>query len=246
MKLIILFYLVVNTCAFYHEDIWKTALRSLNDMQLKIFRSVTKENNRFSTLHSDKLRGDFNAVSVTSLNLPSQAAENKSSPSLRSSEALNTTIKNGSQLSSTRCDKEILLFNNIKQCGTNNCCILYVYENQFRIESKDDNITTTLEKCKNSCKYKNPPIICNQSTNKNVYNTQLISCYEKCFINENKCKVGYSKVISTVEIVLLVIFLGSFVMCLIRTTILKDCSCEGGTSSSKVHVESTKETFSGV
>jgi hypothetical protein len=45
--------------------------------------------NNLSSLCSDKLRGDFDPVSVTPLNFPSQATENWSSPSLRSGESLN-------------------------------------------------------------------------------------------------------------------------------------------------------------
>ena len=253
------FYILVNAGAFRVEEI-----ENKNDSQNTLNINVTLEqhtNNfvdfpsHFSALHSEKFIPGSGNTSAETVN----STENWSYPTLRSGESLylknislihpNSTMNNGSQSSTTQCNKQLLLHRTVKKCIPNDyCCIINVYETQFMIENKKNNSSKSLEKCKISCKFKNSPVICNQNTNKNSYSTQLISCYENCFINEYKCKVDsiYNKVITTFEIVVISILLFMFAICFVRTTILKECNFEGMSSSSKVHVATTRDTFSDV
>jgi hypothetical protein len=146
------------------------------------------------------------------------------------------------------------------------CCRNRVFENQFKKEADkcaQPNSTAAscknLKSCQNTCKSKVPSGFgCIDGNPNGKYSVIVNDCYTNCFNNFYICPTNtiynsssYSKIMSAGEIIIVVLIVGGFMLCLLKTTLCKDCympPMRRG-SDSKVHViasTSTKEDYTNV
>jgi hypothetical protein len=188
---------------------------------------------------------------------------------------LNEINKNGTANNTIRvntppqgCTQRVYLTNQLfTTCGfADYCCRNRVFETQFKKEAdkcKHPNSTVTscnsLKSCQNTCKSKVPSGYgCIDGNTNGKYSVVVNDCYTNCFNNFYSCPTNpifnsssYSKVVSTGEIIIIVMIVGGFLLCLFKTTLCKDCylpPMRRG-SESKVHViasTSTREEYTNV
>lgn len=168
------------------------------------------------------------------------------------------------------CAKQVELTIKLLNCNPSDiCCNLNVYEDRFTYESqKCNNINANntknissinkqilnmcdnLNSCHTSCKQKVPMYDGCRDINLPKYNNIVYSCYQSCFAREYKCPEAMlntnTKNLSVGEIIILVICLTSFVYCIFRYTLCRDCHMNQNSRDSKVHADTTVENYSNV
>lgn len=187
-------------------------------------------------------------------------------PPITSPAVANNTLRGNT--ASQSCNQKVYLTNELsKACRLSEyCCRNRVFEFQFKKEAEkcahpNNTVTScnSLLSCQNTCKSKAPTGYgCIDGTTIGKYSIVISDCYTNCFNNFYVCPTNtipnsssYSKRISIPEIICIAIIVGGLLICLVKTTLCKDChmSPMRRESSSKVHViasTSTKDDYTNV